>query len=385
MDMPLYEKIYLDLLNQIQTGVLKPNDRVPSEKELADQYQVSRITSKNALEKLAQTGLIERIRGKGSYVSAAKPDFSKLEQVLKQKTNEADMIQESNGLIGMIFPDMFSDCYGKTLMQSIEKRCSELNYHLVIKLTYGNQEQEEAAILSMIQLGVKGIIVYPVNGQHYTSSLLRLVLDGFPLVLIDRYLRGIPACAVYTDNKAASQELTNYLLDRGHRQIAFISPPDEYTSSIEERIQGYTAAYAQKKLGINPNFLLTDLFSTLPTFKQTDELMEDQLKLKAFIQENPEITAFVACEFEIAVVLTQVLRSLGKKIPDDYAIVCFDHSDRPYNDYAYTHIRQNEEKIGQKAIDLLIDQIFGHNVPIQNKIEFALVEGNTTKPLASIR
>jgi DNA-binding LacI/PurR family transcriptional regulator len=377
MDLPLYEKIYIDLFNQIKSRQLKSNDRVPSEKELANQYEVSRITSKKALEKLAQIGLIERIRGKGSFVATSLPDFAVLEQPNKEEQSE-DTNEEPIGLIGLILPDFLSEWYGKKLLHSIEKRSSEMNYNLIIKLTYGDQHKEEQAILSLLQQGVAGIIVFPVSGQHYTANLLKLVLDGFPLVLIDRHLKGIPACAVLTDNKAAGKEITDYLLNQGHRDIAFISPPEEYTTSIEERIQGYTAAYVQRRIGINSNYILTELFSTLTTCQQWDELEEDEIKLKQFIRENPQVTAFVACEYEIAIVIAHVLRTLGKQIPDDYSIACFDHPDHNYNDFIFTHIKQDEITIGLRAVDFLIEQIKDNRVAVKNIIDYSLVEGNTT-------
>ncbi|MBT2698566.1 substrate-binding domain-containing protein [Bacillus sp. ISL-40] len=376
METPLYEKIYLNLLNQIETGQLKPRDQVPTEKELADQYQVSRITSKKALEKLVQIGAIERIRGKGSFVSNTLPDFG----AISPKTNSEQrdhLIQEMNELIGLIIPEFFRDCFGRQILSIIEKRCSELKFNLLVKVTYGSQEEEEDAINTMVQQQVKGIIIFPVHGHHYTTSLLRLVLEGFPLVLIDRYLKGIPACAVYTDNHTAAQSLTEFLFTRGHEHIAFVSPPEEYTSSIEERIQGFKTAYLQKGIAVNPSYILADMFSTLPTFDRSAEFFEDQIKLRNFIQENSHVTAFIACEYEIACVLAQVLKSLGKSIPDDYAIACFDHPGWLYNDMIFTHIKQDEDVIGSKAVELLLKQIQGETVPVQNMVDYKLIEGNT--------
>ena len=94
------------------------------------------------------------------------------------------------------------------------------------------------------------MIVWPVHGEYYNAALLRLVLDGFPLVLVDRYLKGIPATAVYTNNKKATQELTEYLLDQQHEHIAFISPPAVNTSSLEDRVQGFMAAFSQQGLSL---------------------------------------------------------------------------------------------------------------------------------------
>ncbi|WP_160725028.1 GntR family transcriptional regulator [Bacillus sp. USDA818B3_A] len=376
METPLYEKIYLTLLNQIETGQLKPRDQVPTEKELADHYQVSRITSKKALEKLVQIGAIERIRGRGSYVSEILPDFGSISP--KTNLDQRDHLnQERNQLIGLIIPEFFRDCFGRQLLSVIEKRCSELKFNLLVKVTYGSQEEEEEAINTMVQQQVKGIIIFPVHGQHYTTSLLRLVLEGFPLVLLDRYLKGIPACAVYTDNHSAAQNLTEFLFAKGHEHIAFVSPPEEYTSSIEERMQGFKSAYLQKGVAVSPNYIFADMFSTLPTFDKSAEFFEDQIKLRNFIQDNSDVTAFIACEYEIASVLAQVLKSLGKSIPDDYAIACFDHPGWLYNDMIFTHIKQDEDVIGTKAVELLLKQIQGETVPVQNMVDYKLIEGNT--------
>ena len=382
METPLYEQIFNDLLDQIKTGKLVSNGRVPSEKELAVKYQVSRITSKKSLDKLAQLGVIERIRGKGSYVANSIPDLSLLEEPELWYLSSEPV--QSKGIIGLIVPDFFSDGYGRDLLRSIEKRCSECNYNLIIKLSYGTQVEEDLAISSLIHQGVSGLIIYPVNGEHYSEGLLRLVLTKFPLVLIDRYLKGIPACSVYTDNRKASQELTNYLLDQGHRNIAFISPPEEFTSSIEERLLGFTSAFLQRGIAVNPDYLITELFSTLPSFNQSHETIEDQLKLKAFIQENPNVTAFIACEYEIAAVLIHVLKSMGKKVPEDCSIACFDHPYLPYNGLVITHIKQNEKLMGKKAVDCIINQVHSESGTSQNVIDFCLIEGNSTKEIIHV-
>ena len=66
---PLYLKIYNDLLAGIKNGTYASGSRLPSEKELSSSYDVSRITSKKALEMLAEQNMITRMPGKGSYVS----------------------------------------------------------------------------------------------------------------------------------------------------------------------------------------------------------------------------------------------------------------------------------------------------------------------------
>ncbi|MDU5950378.1 MAG: GntR family transcriptional regulator, partial [Paenibacillus macerans] len=65
---PLYMQIQQHFKDLIQQGQLKENDKIPSEKELMEQFDVSRITVANALTQLAKDGWIYRIPGRGSFV-----------------------------------------------------------------------------------------------------------------------------------------------------------------------------------------------------------------------------------------------------------------------------------------------------------------------------
>ncbi len=66
---PLYAQLERILLRQIRDGTWKPGDRIPTEQELGQTYRVSRLTVRQALSRLTSDGLIERHRGRGSYVA----------------------------------------------------------------------------------------------------------------------------------------------------------------------------------------------------------------------------------------------------------------------------------------------------------------------------
>lgn len=68
---PFYYQLYQFLRDQIRGGVWKPDDMLPSEAELLDQYNLSRATVRQAMDLLVNDGLIYRRRGKGTFV--AKP------------------------------------------------------------------------------------------------------------------------------------------------------------------------------------------------------------------------------------------------------------------------------------------------------------------------
>jgi GntR family transcriptional regulator len=66
---PYYQQLYSILRRQIDDGVWRPGDRLPSEAELGQTYDLSRITVRQAFEMLVNDGLIYRRRGSGSYVA----------------------------------------------------------------------------------------------------------------------------------------------------------------------------------------------------------------------------------------------------------------------------------------------------------------------------
>ncbi len=69
---PLYKQLSEEIRRQIYSGELKPREKIPSEVDIAKQYDVSVITARKALSELAEEGLVEKKQGKGTFVTAHK-------------------------------------------------------------------------------------------------------------------------------------------------------------------------------------------------------------------------------------------------------------------------------------------------------------------------
>ena len=67
---PLYRQLMQRLRADIAAGVYPVHSRIPSEAELCDAYQVSRVTVRKALAELTREGLLRRMQGKGTFVCA---------------------------------------------------------------------------------------------------------------------------------------------------------------------------------------------------------------------------------------------------------------------------------------------------------------------------
>jgi GntR family transcriptional regulator len=66
--LPLYQQIFVILRNRIEAGSLAPGERVSGEAELCEEFGVSRITARRALNELAEQGFVVRERGRGTRV-----------------------------------------------------------------------------------------------------------------------------------------------------------------------------------------------------------------------------------------------------------------------------------------------------------------------------
>ena len=76
--------------------------------------------------------------------------------------------------------DFFSGFFGCELIAGIEHECWSKNYHMILKCTYGNVEAESRAIDELMELGVDGIILMCVQGENYSTRIVKLALDKFP-------------------------------------------------------------------------------------------------------------------------------------------------------------------------------------------------------------
>lgn len=88
MTTPIYLIIENDIKAAINNGSFKSGDLIPSENELKEKYNVSRMTVRQALNNLVNEGLLFRHQGKGTFVSNAK--IEKSIQGIRSFTEEMD-------------------------------------------------------------------------------------------------------------------------------------------------------------------------------------------------------------------------------------------------------------------------------------------------------
>ena len=368
---PLYQEIYTSLLNDIQTGRYETGQQLPTEQELAELFQVSKITSRRAMDLLVDEGYITRISGRGSFVISS--------DVEEGATSQKGPREPSKTLLFGVILEDFADSYGVEMMKSVESEAAERDITISLTRSHGRQDVEQAAIQRMLHSGVSGIILLPVHGESYNPIVLKLVLERFPLVMIDRHLKGLSVPFVGTDNVAAAKMATDYLIGQGHRSICFMSPPLENTSTIEQRLEGFINSHAENGVPIERSYWLTSLTSTIPGKNTADQIQRDITAIEEHIEKHPDISCIFAVEHNIALIAAEAINSLGKKIPEDLSVLCFDAPVDFLGKTSFTHVLQREKEMGSVAVELLLSMINGEEVQQKVFLEAELVIRDTVR------
>ncbi|MBO0995796.1 GntR family transcriptional regulator [Bacillus sp. SD088] len=361
----LYEQVYESLKKEILSAKYQVGDQVPSENELSEIFNVSRITSKKALEKLMKEGYVYRQRGRGTFVAEW------------QVANQVRDVESRKPVIGLIMTT-FDDNFGNTLVSSLEE-ASDDKCFLILKRSLGIPEREEKIIQELLDFGVSGLIVCPAQAQHYTSEILKMVVNQFPLVLIDRAFKGVAAAAVSTDNVEAAIKGINYLIDHGHEHIGVLMSNNYVTTTLEDRLLGIVNAFSENQLVVNRELWFSDIKSTSPIPEVPRK--EDIEKIKKYIQKNPKITALFALEYQIASLAKVAVDELGLSVPNDISIICFDSPPINDHEWRFTHLKQDEGKIGRLALERLMDMYYGKFNTDSQLVPATLIEGSTTRTI----
>lgn len=188
---------------------------------------------------------------------------------------------------------------------------------------------------------VDGIIILGQISDKYINAVLNTKI---PVVFLDFYNQLTSESCVVGDSFYASYELTNYLIDNGHHDIAFVGNIHA-TSSIQDRYLGYAKSLIEHNIRLSEYYLISDRNA------ETGEFIPIEL---------PVImpTAFVCNCDEIASRLIALLAEEGYRVPDDISVTGFDNS--VYSSITVPNITTfeiNTEKMSTIAVDALLSKI----------------------------
>lgn len=347
---PLYQKIQDYIRELIATEGLKAGDRIPTEKDLMKLFNVSKITVVNAMVGLANDGIISRVPGKGSFVSNdGQVEVDETVPATPTVGLERAATQNKTHMIGLVMPSIY-DYFAIRLVEGVQRALREKGYRSMILLSEGDVDKEKEAFKTLKEFGTDGLLVFPVDEENYNEEILNMKFNGYPFVLIDRFLPGVETNYIAADGRLGTSLAVEYMWELGHREIAICSDSPLQTVTVQERIEGYMDALKNKGALINPAHIITDF--NVGSLKDAEKH-----PLYRYIR-NRMATAYITLNGRLAVRIYQMARQAGLRVPEDLSIISFDDPTSIVDEFSlFTHINQFEHDMGYRAASTLINII----------------------------
>lgn len=250
-------------------------------------------------------------------------------QLRTQKTNA----------IYVIVPDITNTFFGP-IIRGIEQEAQKSGYYIYIVDAHQSEKAEKGFISALGQRQIDGII--SLSGTTAIQTVEKLS-DGFPIVMASQYYEGSRLPNIGIDNAKAMEDICNYIISLGHREIGFISP-NPYISLYQDRHNGYVKALTEHDLEVDVNKEVYTAYNSI------QEGYDAAKKLIA----SARVTAICAAGDSLALGAIKAIQDMGLSVPGDYSVTGFD--DISFASYAtptLTTVHQPMHEMGSGAMRIL--------------------------------
>jgi DNA-binding LacI/PurR family transcriptional regulator len=323
----------------IRDGAWKPGKKLPPQRVLEEEYEVSRITIKKAISDLITEKALEHIPGrKGLFV-----------------TNVQDPQPQTN-LIGVAIDDV-RDMFGADILRGIEDYLWDQKYHAVVCNVDRDFQKIEHYFHSLLQQQVAGVVFSPVIDYGYVENNTKIITllknNNLPFVLVDRYIPDVLTNYVIPSHRESSRQVTERLLKGGHRKILVIRGLE--CTSMDDRDRGYIDAYTEAGIEYDKKLMIRVNDNLL--YPEADPV--EMKRMTELIKGAGEFTAFYALNGRILKAGIDILLSMGIKIGEELQLVLHDDISKPHHPYTdnILHVTQPTYQMGREAAKVLLDHI----------------------------
>ncbi|AYE34406.1 LacI family DNA-binding transcriptional regulator [Clostridium septicum] len=270
--------------------------------------------------------------------------------------------------IGILVPDISSGFYPE-IVRGAEDVANIYDYNVILCNSDFDSEKEKEYLRVLKEKMVDGVI-------YMSSSLHDEILDiinelDLKTVLVETKDKDGTLPSVTIDNIKATYESTNYLFNKGLKNIAFVGARKDSMNAWGDRYIGYENALNDKGLKIDEELVFTETLKVTTGYDA----------IESFESLNKEYDAVVCASDEIAMGVINGLRDHGKKVPEDVSVIGF--NDNAVASVFYpkiTTINQPSYDMGSVAMRMLIKLLAKKEVEeAQYVLDYNLVERESCK------
>ncbi len=269
-------------------------------------------------------------------------------------------------VIGVILPTIQTETSSK-IVAGIDDVLSKHGYQILLATTNLNQKKEIESIHLLRVRQVDGIILIATNTK---DSLIKEIKDlPIPIVIIGQEIPG--ATNVLYNDYDAAREVTSFIINKGHKHIAFIGVDETDRAVGQLRKQGFLDEMKANDLEVEENWLQKGIFDVDSGYDAMDSIMNYSTQVP---------TAIFSVTDRLAIGAMSYLKKIGLRIPEDMAIVSIGASEiSQYVEPPLTTVDYQHDLAGYKAAALLLNILssgensfekvtLGHRLVLRNSI-----------------
>jgi LacI family transcriptional regulator len=256
------------------------------------------------------------------------------------------LINKRSNILGVIIPDLRISFFSEAT-RGIYEEATKNGYETILLVHDENAENEIRKLEFLSGINVDGILLNAVDETTNLNLYKKLHSEGIRIICWDRKLKNSNFSSVTINDKKASFELTNKMIENGRRKIMFIGP-NTGIPVAQDRFEGYLMALKENKIKVRKNLIL----ETDRTFESAHNTLYNA------IQNGADFDAIVCVGGLIAYGAGNAILECKLRIPEDILLCEFGDNDIisrlgvPF----YT-VNQNPYKIGQEAVNFLIKSL----------------------------
>lgn len=273
--------------------------------------------------------------------------------------NARGLSMRDSKLIGVVVPQtepgdrlMFQNSFYSEVLGSIEYYARQRGYHILISATDAN----ESYLTLAKKRNLDGIIVIGMYPDDFYQQMKKTQI---PIVLIDSYCNDHYYHNIRIDDAYGSYLATRYMLENGHKHIAFFAGQMKENGVMKKRLLGYQQALSEFDVPYRKEYIFEGQIDYNSGIDLANRLIESMLPT----------TGVVAAADILAIGAVKGFFETGKRVPDDYSIIGFDDVEiSQFMTPGLTTIRQQISLKGQKAVELLLKHIEDPTLSKQEEI-----------------
>lgn len=245
--------------------------------------------------------------------------------------------------IGFVVPDLANPFFAR-LMAALEIRCNERNLLLLTLASHENPDQENRAVLALLERGVDGLAIAPCQPAQLPQ--LRSNKTRASIVLFDRGYPASPFPTVVSDNYQAGVQLAQKMLQEAGGKCFFLCGHAE-SPSIQDRIRGFESACESAGVADRSSLIWRDA---------EDSTAAGRHLMRILIEDLGQAPAAFMCSSLLVLegALMQLREQMGR-IDKNILIGTFDdHGMLDLLPNRTVSIRQNESAIAERVFERLI-------------------------------